>query len=179
MEPQTPVLTFLSDVGDVVRRDRSFSPESGHFGEIAALSLRRALMDALGEQGPSLFGAPVDQIREGLRRQSGADQFGRLARSFVGDFLARTLSAAVDRELSNHATMAGSLGDAAEARAFSAALDRYARESAVIVQQFAAEWYAKHRWQTRTEFTRRNAGAFVAVALRKIGDDLELAGARE
>jgi hypothetical protein len=173
--PDVPLLRVLADLGDEVRAAPGAGREAGHFRDMAGLALRRSLLETVGEQGPALFGSTIEQLQEGFRRWSAAEQFGRLTRVFLGDFLARVLHAAVDRELSNHVGRDGSFGDAGESRAFDDALDRYGRESAAIAERFATEWYAKRRWQEKATFTERDAVRFTAVALRKLQSDLTFA----
>lgn len=171
-QTDAPVLAFLAQLGDNVRRDARDNLESGHFRDIASLALRRSLLDNLATQGPELFGSTVNQLQEGLRRSAGTEQFGRVARQFFGDFLARTIAAAVDRELSNHVGADGAFENAGQSREFSDALDRYARESGALVQRFAADWYAKRHWQLKQEITRRDVAGFVSHALVKLRSDL-------
>jgi len=87
----TQLLTFLAAVSDRVWQTVGPSTDSGHFRELAALALRRTLLETAGEQGPSLFGSTVEQLQEGLRRNSGAEQFARVSTLFFGDFVARVL----------------------------------------------------------------------------------------
>jgi hypothetical protein len=168
----TPVITALAELGD---RLRETAPATDHYGDFASLALRRALLETVGAQGPSLFGSTVDELGEGFRRWTGGDQFGRLTRLFFGDFIARSLHAAVDRELSKHVGGELAFGDAGQSRAFSDALDRYARETAAIVQRFAVEWYAKHHWQRKESLGAWHARGFSAVALKKLRSDLVFA----
>lgn len=171
---ETPFLTAVADLGD---RLRETSPSVDHYGDFAGLALRRALLETVGTQGPSLFGSTVEQLGEGFRRWGGGEQFGRITRLFFGDFIARSLSAAVDREVSKHVGGELAFGDAGQSRAFSDALDRYARETAAIVQRFATEWYAKNHWQSKQALGARHARSFSAVALRKLRSDLVFARA--
>jgi hypothetical protein len=142
---------------------------------MAALAMRRTLVETVGLQGKGLFGSTLDELQGGLQRATRGEQFGRLTRLFFGDLLARFLHSAVDRELSRHVSRDGSMGDPGAARDFSEALDRYARETAAIVQRFAVDWYAKRRWQRQEQITQRQAIGFTKVALLKLQSDLTFA----
>lgn len=178
-----PLSENLSTVSFVARLSQRVSAElegqtdSGHFREMAAQALRRSLVETAGQQGGDLFGSRSDEIREGFRRHAGADQFGRLTTRFFGDFLSRVIRNAVDRELSNHVGEGRAIRDAEGSAQFATGLDRYARESARIVQDFARDWYAKKQWHEKTEVSRADAQAFVGVALKKLRTELKLAGA--
>lgn len=171
----SPMLLVLSDLGERVREGAPRGALNDNYNDFAGLALRRALFETVGVQGPSLFGSTVDQLQTGFRRFSGGDAFGRLTRLFFGDFLARSLHSAVDRELSNHVGEEGAFGDVGQSRAFSEALDRYARETAAIVQRFATEWYAKNHWQRHERLGARHSRLFAEVALKKLRSDLAFA----
>jgi len=175
----TQLLTFLAAVSDRVWQTVGPSTDSGHFRELAALALRRTLLETAGEQGPSLFGSTVEQLQEGLRRNSGAEQFARVSTLFFGDFVARVLRASVDRDLANHVGADEALKGTGDSAAFSRDLERYAWESARIVHDFSRDWYAKRRWQENSKITPRQAQRFVGVALRKLRTELALAGTTE
>ncbi len=171
------VLSTLADLGELVRESVPAGSLKDNYNDFAGLALRRALVETVGAQGPSLFGSTIDELEAGFRRFSGGDAFGRLTRLFFGDFLARSLHSAVDRELSLHVGGESSFGDVGESRAFSDALDRYARETAAIVQRFATEWYAKNHWQRQERLGARHSRAFSGVALKKLRSDLAFARA--
>jgi hypothetical protein len=61
-----------------------------------------------------------------------------------------------------------------DSAAFIEALDIHARESARIMERFAADWYSKHNWQSKGEISRDEAQGFVAVALRKLRTEFKL-----
>jgi len=171
----SPMLSTLADLGERVREAAPAGALNDNYNDFAGLALRRALVETVGVQGPSLFGSTLDQLQAGFRRFSGGEAFGRLTKLFFGDFIARSLHSAVDRELSKHVGGESSFGDAGQSRAFSEALDRYARETAAIVQRFATEWYAKNHWQKHERLGARHSRAFAEVALKKLRSDLAFA----
>lgn len=173
VRPDDPALTFISRVSDRTRDVVADFPESGHFSELASLALRRALSETVGQQNLSLFGSSVEQLQEACRAYSTRAQFGVLARRFFGDLLARTLRSFVEKELSNHIGPGQGLADIGESQRFSESLDLHARQSARIMEEFAAGWYSKHNWESRGEISREEAQGFVGVALRKLRMELK------
>ncbi len=167
-----PILGFISRVGEAVRVEAAGHPESGHFAELASIALRRALAETVGQHGPSLFGSSVEDLQAALRTYSGGQSFGRAARLFFGDFFARTLRSFVERELSNRTGSAPALRGIEDSQAFGESLDRYARESARIMESFAAGWYGKHNWESKGQISRQESQGFMAVALRKLRMEL-------
>lgn len=172
LSPGASVLTFISELTDRVRNELSDSPESGPFSELASLALRRTLTETIGQQGPSLFGSSLDDLQDAFRAYSTRAQFGVLARRFFGDFLARTLRFFVDRELPNHVGVSAGLSGVAEGVEFKEALDLYARQSAGILEEFAAGWYSKHNWESAGRISLDETRGFTAVALRKLRMEL-------
>jgi hypothetical protein len=144
-----------------------FAFVSGPFGDLAADALTRALADTVGTEGRSLFGSSVDDLERALARHATRARFAAVAQRFFGDFLARTLRFYVDKELPQHVGR-GRFADVAESAAFMEALDRYARESAVVVHEFAGDWFSLHDYQTGGAIGHDEAQAFVAHALDKL-----------
>jgi hypothetical protein len=177
--PHSSALTLISQVTDRVREELSSYPSSGHFAEISSLSLRHALSETVGQQGPSLFDSSVEDAQRAFRTYSTRAGFGELAHRFFSDFLARTLRSFVDRELSNHIGGTSRLASVNQSLDFMQALDTHTRQSARIAEEFAGGWYSKHNWESKGEIARDEAQRFVANALRKLRTELkrEAAGA--
>ncbi|MGH2535107.1 MAG: hypothetical protein ACRDJW_22825 [Thermomicrobiales bacterium] len=165
-------LQFVARVADHTRVELNRYPQSGPFGEIAALALRAALRETVGTEGRSLFGSPLEDVERAFRRHSSEAQFGDLARRFFADFTARTLRFYVDRELA-HAVGGGGLATARETGEFSAALDLHARQTAKVVELYAARWYAKKHWERLGAIEIDDTQAFVAHALDKLQASLK------
>ena len=167
VRPDDTTAQVLARIADHTRVVLNREPASGPFGELAALALRTALRETVGTEQPSLFSTPVEDLEHAFRRHASDAQFGDLARRFFGDFAARTLRYYVDRELA-HAVGGGGLTSVGDTAAFVDALDSHARQTAVVVELFAAEWYAKKNWERLGMVDRDDARAFVAHALQKL-----------
>lgn len=173
VESADSALRFIAQVTDKVRAEIRAHPESGPFGELASLALRRALTETVGEQGRSLFGSSVEDIRQAFRAYSTRAQFSALAHRFFGDFLSRTLLYFLDRETSNHVGAGNGFATVEQSAEFARAIDTHARQSARIMREFAGGWYGKHNWESRGEISRDEVAGFVAVALRKLRSELK------
>jgi hypothetical protein len=167
-------LAAIARVADQAQIELNRHPESGPFGELAALALRRALLETVGSEGRSLFSSSLEDLERAFRRHSSAAQFGELTKVFFGDFYARTLRFYVDRELSNSVGTGAALATVANADEFATALDRHARQSAAIVETFAAGWYSKRSWEREGAIPPEDAQRFVAHALTKLRKELLL-----
>lgn len=176
--PETSTFSFISAVADHLRHASATHTESGALAELASLAVRRTLSETVGQQGPSFFGSSLDDLQHALRQYSTEQQFGGVAQRFFGDFLSRTLTYYLDRELTN------SLGGSATPRSITEnlqtkeAVARHAHESARIMRDFAAEWYSKHNWQSRGQITEEETARFVGYALRKVRSELRAEATR-
>ena len=165
-------LVYISQITDSVRHDLSNYTESGPFGELASIALRRALSETVGLHGESLFGSSIDDVQHAFYSHSSPSRFGEVAKSFFGDYLARTLRYFVDKELSNYVGVGHGLDSIESSQDFSSALELYARQSARIVEEFAADWYSKHNWESGGAVSQVEVQRFVPVALRKLRSEL-------
>jgi hypothetical protein len=165
-------LAFIAQVTQQVRDDTARGTQSGLFAELAILAMRRALTDTIGQEGRSLFGSSLEDLHRAVRHYSIPARFGILAKYFFGDFFARTLRMFVERELSNNVGAGHALAGIDASREFAGALDTYARQSARIMEPFAEGWYGKHNWESRGAISPDEAQGFVAVALRKLRQEI-------
>lgn len=170
VDSTTPAPAFIARVADVLRGETRDDSASGHFSEIASLAVRRVLTEAANERQPSLFTAKASDIQASLSSLSTKAQFSRLAQRFFGDVLARTLTAAVDREVPNATGDRFTGTDAA--KAFTEDVERHARESAFIVKDYAGDWYSKKRWESGQRIGKQDSDTFVAYALTKLRREL-------
>lgn len=164
---------FVTKVGARAREEVERHPESGPFGEVATLALRRALTETVGTEGGSLFGSSLEDLERAIHRHTTPARFGELASRFFGDFTARTLRFYVDKELSFHVGPEHALATIEQSATFVEDLDRFGRQSARIVEVFAADWYAKYDWERGGAIGRDDAQNFVKGAIRKLRRELK------
>ena len=176
-QQSTSSLSFISLVADLVRERVPAGETRGHVAELSSLALRRALSETVGQHGGSLFDGSVADLQSAFRAHSTKTQFGDLSRRFFGDFFARLIRGAVDRDVQHHIGKGMSLQSLDEAGDFQRALDIHARQSARILEEFAGTWYSKHNWETRGDISLEEARRFVAVALRKLRMELKFGAA--
>lgn len=173
LRPGETAVGFVAKVGARAREETERHPESGPFGELAALALRRALTEAVGSESGSLFGASVEDLERAVHRHTTPARFGELATRFFGDFTARTLRFYVDKELAFHVGPGHALATIDDSATFMADLDRFARQSARIVEEYAADWYSKHDWESGGAIGRDEAQRFLPLAIRKLRRELK------
>ncbi len=167
VQPDDTALRFVARIADHTRERLDAYPESGPFGEIAAVALREALTDTVGTQGRTLFGSSLEDLETAFRRYSTPTQFGDLAHRFFASYMGQTLRYYIDRELP-HAVGSDSLPQLDQAREFSRALDLHARQLARVVEHFAVGWYSKKNWERMGVIGPDDARGFVSHALPKL-----------
>lgn len=167
-------LTLIAKVNDRVRQELGQFPESGPFGDLAATALRSSLTETLGAQNLSLFASSVDDLGDAFRRHSTASQFGELATRFFGAFYGQTLRYYVDRALPAALNPEGGLRALGDISLFQDNLNRHARESAKIIELYAAQWWVKHKGIHGEPISREEVRSFAAYALTKLRKELEV-----
>jgi hypothetical protein len=175
--PDDSALRFLARVGDRTRERLEAYPESGPFGEIAAVALRQTLSETAGTQGNSLFGSSLNDVAAAFRRYATPTQFGDLAHRFFASFMSQTLRYYVDRELP-HAVGSVGLANVDAADAFGLALDLHARQLSRVVERFAVGWYSKKQREGADAISLEEAQNFIRHALPKLRGALVQAGPR-
>lgn len=127
-----------------------------------------------GRETADLFGSGHDPAatRAALSGLATMKQFGILARDFFARLTRRCLDYFLSRELPNHVGLNARFRSHAEFLAFEDALDRHCRETALIVRDFAGEWFSKSTYQGGIDPPK--AGGFAHVALDKVLSELRV-----
>jgi hypothetical protein len=145
-------------------------PGATDLSEMAQQSAGEALLSLAGLRTPNLFGGSSADAKNAIRSLSTKTGFGKLGQKFFGRFVARFLNFYLSRATA--ATLGSArvqnLGDITE---FNKALELHCHESARIVRDFCGDWYSKTEYERGIEL--RDASKFVAVAVRKLGKELE------
>jgi hypothetical protein len=145
-------------------------PGASDLSEMAQQSAGEALLSLAGLRTANLFGGSSADAKNAIRSLSTKTGFGKLGQKFFGRFVARSLNFYLSRATA--ATLGSArvqnLGDIAE---FNKALELHCHESARIVRDFCGDWYSKIEYEKGIEL--RDASKFVAVAVKKLGKELE------
>lgn len=167
-------ISVVAKINGLVRTEIEHHPESGPFGEIASLALRRTLLESIGVHQGRLFGGSADDLAQSIRSQTTDRGFGDVSVRFFGDLLGRTLRFYIDKELPFHIGADSGFRDIDASEQFLRELDTYARQSARIVDRFASEWLSKYAYQEQGYVSREQAQGFVAHAMEKLDAELRL-----
>ena len=137
--------------------------------EMAQQAAGEALTELANPRSTTLFGENEESVRAALRGFSTKNGFGQLGQKFFGLFMARFLNFYVSRITAAHMgnEKLQQLGDLAE---FNKELRRHCHESALIVRDFAGEWYSKTEYMRGID--QENTSGFLATALKKLQAEL-------
>lgn len=137
------------------------------FTELALSALQDSLSESISSQTGSLFLTGLDDAQAAYRTFSTERGFATLAHKFFARLLSRSLRYFTDQAAPNRLG-SGRLGSEEDLRSFNNAIDRYGREAARIVEEYAGAWYSKRRWLGDIDRTE----GLAAVAMRKVADEL-------
>jgi hypothetical protein len=165
------VFDFTAEVQDAIDRYISGNPAGAtDLSEIAQQSAGEAITSLAGTGMASLFGGSSADVQNAIRSLSTKKGFGELGQRFFGRFVARFLNFYLSR-VTAAALGTPRLHDLGEVAQFNDALRSYCDQSARIVRDFCADWYSKTEYQKGIDL--ENTSRFLAVALKKLGSELE------
>ena len=168
------VFDLTSEIQAAIDRHVSRSSSGAtDLSEMAQQSIGEALMSLADTRTVNLFGGGSDEVRNAIRTLSTKKGFGELGQRFFGRFVARFLNFYLSRATA--AALGGPrLPDLAAVAEFNQALRTHCDQSARIVRDFCGEWYSKTAYQEG--INPENASRFLAVAVRKLSNELEQQG---
>ena len=142
--------------------------------EIASKEATASLIMLAGRSQDSLFGTvyAADEAKAALRGLSTNRQFGVLARDFISRLINSFTGYFLSRTLPLHVGVHKRFQSIRDHHEFDEALVRHCRETSVIVEQFACEWFSKTNHEGG--ITPRKAGGFLHHAIGKVRAELEI-----
>lgn len=141
--------------------------------EMAQAALGEAVIQTAGPWSETLFGAGRDELIGALQRFSTRVGFAQLGQAFFSAFMFRFLNFHLSRVT---AAQTGSrLTQVGDLTRFNDALRLHCDQTAYIVRDFCGQWYSKTEY--KEGITPRNVAQFIAVAIRKLQDELCRQGA--
>ena len=141
------------------------------FGEI----VRRALLGSLISFSEDVlswpFEASADETRAAVAKLAQPEAFTWAAHAFFARLTADTLGYWLDRTLSTRVGPGKRFGSIGDRDAFDHAIDEVCAAGAVIIREFAEDWY-RLRIHQDGSVTPERAAIFGAVAFRRIGEEI-------
>jgi hypothetical protein len=141
-------------------------------GEMAQLAAVESLSAVAGREIAGLFGASsaAEDARIALAGLATVAQFSVLGQDFFARLTRRYLDYYLSREIAGHVGIQKRFQTLAEHRDFEVALDRHCREAAIILREYAGEWFSKANYERGID--RVGAGHFADYAFTKLRTEL-------
>lgn len=139
-------------------------------GEMALLAAASSLTTVLTPELPALFGTTSRDLQAALAKLDTPDRFARLSRTFFADVMQRSLEYYLSRAYARHTgpgEMFASIGDQ---DAFRSGLSEHCFQTALIVEQYSAEWYSKSKFGGG--FSAEAVSKFTRTSLDKLRKEL-------
>jgi hypothetical protein len=167
----TPATAFDLNVAFQAAVDDYLATHQGStdISEIAQLAAGEALAELCRSQQVSFLDLPDEELKASLARLSTRVGFGRLGRSFFGNFLGRFLNFYLSR-FTAAATGRMTIPTLADATRLNQALYRHCYESARIVEDFSGHWMSKTEYLEG--ISEPHSARFLAVALSKLRKEM-------
>jgi hypothetical protein len=140
-------------------------------GEMAHRAAAQALTELAGLAEVNLFGPDESELQRAVAQLATKKGFADLGQRFFGHFLARFLNFYLSRVTAQAAGASETLRDIGELSRFNARLNHHCVESARIVRDFCGEWFSKTTYLEGID--EKNSARFVAVAMRKLADEVQ------
>src|SRR5262245_38180628 len=140
-EPSTlNVVAGFTDAIDTHLRNTHARTDIGEMAQLAAVE---AITSTLSEKLTSLFGTTHVEVQQAVRDCSTQAGFANLAHDFFSRFTQRFLTYHLSREIAHHVGEGKMFTSPTEHSEFIDQLGVHCRQAALIVKQFAGDWYSK------------------------------------
>lgn len=177
---ETSVAGIVAALSEAI--DNAAYQHRGRRSDLGDLA-HRALVDAVVTrmeskvQQRSLFNMQADDTQRALRSLGKEKEFGQLACDFYSRFTNECMNYFLSRTLATHLGDGQRFATTNQMSQFEKALATHCREASKIIEQFASEWFSKHRYEENGEISRDSVQGFASYALNKMKDELR-AGAQ-
>ena len=142
-------------------------------GEMSQRALVGALVEHISPKLPSLFAPGPDDVRAALAALGKKREFGELSRTFFAKLTNESMNYFLSKTLATHLGEGQRFATMNEMGQFEKALNTHCKEASLIVEQFSADWFSKHRYEEGGDISRESSNGFASYALKKMKDELK------
>jgi hypothetical protein len=166
------VVSLLAGVDRAIDREARMRGNRTDLGEMAQLAAASSLANALTPDLPKLFGTTPEDVRGALAKLDTPDRFAKLSRAFFADLMQRSLEYYLSRTYARFIGPGQSFASLAAHEDFRTALSEHCYETALILEQYSADWFSKSKF--KGGITRQRATVLSRTALSKLRQELSL-----
>jgi hypothetical protein len=172
-----PQDTSLPDLAAAISEalDNKLESNGGRsdLGEMSQRALVGALVEHISPKLPSLFAPGPDDVRAALAALGKKREFGELSRTFFAKLTNESMNYFLSKTLATHLGEGQRFATMNEMGQFEKALNMHCKEASLIVEQFSADWFSKHRYEEGGDISRKSSNGFASYALKKMKDELK------
>lgn len=176
--PSEPsVLSLVAGFTDAVDSHLRKTHARTDIGEMAQMAAVEAMTSTLSGKLTSLFETASAEVQQAVRGCSTRAGFADLAHDFFARFTQRFLTYHLSRELAHHVGEGKRFASPTEHTEFIDQLGVHCRQAALIVKEFAGDWYSKTNFEGGVNPTK--AKNFLHVAIDKLRRELQIREGRD
>lgn len=172
-----PENTSLPDIAaavtDAMDRKLEANGSNSDLGEMSQRALVGALVDHISPKLPTLFTPEAADVKAALASLGKKREFGELSRSFFAKLTNESMNYFLSKTLATHLGEGQRFATMNEMGQFESALKTHCREASLIVEQFSADWFSKHKYEEGGDISRESTNGFASYALKKMKDELK------
>jgi hypothetical protein len=117
-----------------------------------------------------MFGTTPADVKSALARLDTPDRFAKVSRTFFADLMQRSLEYYLSRTYARFIGPVESFSSISDQEAFRRALASHCYETALIVEQYSADWFSKAKFEGG--INRQRASVLARTALQKLRREL-------
>jgi hypothetical protein len=171
-----PQDTSLPDVAAAVAEamDRKLESNGSRsdLGEMSQRALVGALVEHISPKLP-LFAPDTSDVQAALASLGKKREFGELSRTFFAKLTNESMNYFLSKTLATHLGEGQRFATMNEMGQFEKALTTHCKEASLIVEQFSADWFSKHKYEEGGDISRESSNGFASYALKKMKDELK------
>ena len=164
---------FPSDANAAWTSLASGANKEGNLGEMCSTNAPTKARCDISPKLPSLFAPGPDDVRAALAALGKKREFGELSRTFFAKLTNESMNYFLSKTLATHLGEGQRFATMNEMGQFEKALNTHCKEASLIVEQFSADWFSKHRYEEGGDISRESSNGFASYALKKMKDELK------
>ena len=159
-------------VGDVLDKQLAAMRQGSDFGEKAGAALVSAVVERLKDRLPTLIPPTPEDVGAALKGVGRANGFGQFARSFFGRLTNECLGYFLTKILGTKVGEGQRFATNNQMAEFMGALKTHCYEVSGITEEFAGDWFSKHKFEEGGTISRKSIEGFAWYAMQKMRAEL-------
>lgn len=169
----TSVAEVAVAVGDVLDKQLAAMRQGSDFGEMAGKALVSAVVERIKDRMPSLLPPTPEDVGLALKGVGRATGFGEFARSFFGRLTNECLGYFLTKILGTKVGEGQRFATNNQMAEFIGAMKTHCDGASVITEEFAGDWFSKHKYEEGGAISRKAIEGFSWYAMQKMRAELE------